>query len=297
MQHCDHCLAFVKKTKLASKIDLSRSFTKIGNKLHLGFNNPLACPVLPAYRPDTIILAGNGAVEIVGGGNCWDVLKDKMKEEGLLGEGKYQEGEDALTWLAAYHDFFNRTVNPAPELKFITDKKVRIIQALQSCETSPKQLYCYPCQKHHVVRASEKILIMTTNWDLGLFQKFPNVIQLHGRCDYPKEAVLPLQNIAILMAQTTEDFERMNCGILPSSFLEQCLRKTKNFIFWGAGLNNYDGALWHFLRGFLAENLSVRLGIATRNDPESIKTAQKKVLRFFPPLQPKDCLCNMLPLE
>jgi len=98
------------------------------------------------------------------------------------------------------------------------------------------------------------------------------------------------------MPQTTQDLERLNCGISPGPFLQQCLNKTKNFIFWGAGLNDYDGALWHFLRGFLAQNPLVKVGIAARNDPESIEKARKRVLRFFPPLRPKDCLCDMLPL-
>ena len=178
-------------------------------------------------------------------------------------------------------------------LKSITDKKIRIIQALQPYETLPRQLHCYTCSKHHVVPASERILFLTTNWDLGLFKKFPNVIQLHGRCDYPEQAVLPLQNISVLMAQTIKDLERLNCGILPGTFLKQCLNKTKNFVFWGAGLNDYDGALWHFLRGFLAENPFVKVGIATRNDPESVKKTRKRVLRFFPPFQPNDCLCDM----
>lgn len=85
------------------------------------------------------------------------------------------------------------------------------------------------------------------------------------------------------MAQTMQDLERLNCGILPGPFLQQCLNKTKNFIFWGAGLNDYDGALWHFLRGFLEQNLIVKVGIATRNDPESIEKARKKVRDFFLP--------------
>lgn len=297
MHHCEHCLAFVKKGKLASKIDLSRSFVKIDGILHLGFNRSEVCPILSNYAPDTIIFAGNGAVEINGGGDCWNILKGKMREEELLGDGKYQEGEDALTWLAAQHDFFNSTVNPAPSLRFITDIKVRIIQALQSCETSPREMYCHPCTKHHAVPVSGKILILTTNWDLGLFKKFPNVIQLHGRCDYPEQAILPLQNISALMPQTMQDLERLNCGILPGPFIQQCLNKTKNFIFWGAGLNDYDSALWHFLRGFLAQNPIVKVGIAARNNPESIEKARKKVVRFFPPLRPKDCLCDMLLLK
>lgn len=295
MQHCEHCLAFVKKGKLASKIDLSRSFTKIANKLHLGFNRAVVCPTLSAFVPDTIIFAGNGAVEIAGGGDCWDVLKDKMKEEGLLGDGKYQNGQDALTWLAAQHDFFSNTANPIRELQFITDIKVRIIQALLPYETSPRQLHCYACQKYHDLLSSKKSLILTTNWDLGLFKNFPNVMQLHGRCDHPEQAVLPLQNISALMPTTTDDLERLNCGILPGPFLQQCLNTTKHFIFWGAGLNDYDGALWHFLRGFLAENPSVKIGIATRNKLQSFKNAKEKVLRFFPPLQPSDCLWDMLP--
>lgn len=294
MQHCDHCLAFVKKSNLASKIDLSRSFVKIDGMLHLGFNRSEVCPILSKYVPDTIILAGNGAVEIASGGNCWNVLKDKMKEEGLLGDGKYQEGEDALTWLAAQHDFFNSTINSAPALKFITDIKARIIRTLQSCETLPRKMHCHACTKHHVVPVSEKILILTTNWDLGLFKKFQNVIQLHGRCDYPEQAILPLQNISALMPQTTQDLERLNCGILPGPFLQQCLNKTKNFIFWGTGLNDYDGALWHFLKGFLAQNPAIKLGMATKNDPESVENVRKRILRFFPPLEPDDCFCDML---
>lgn len=99
------------------------------------------------------------------------------------------------------------------------------------------------------------------------------------------------------MPQTTKDLERLwLCGgIIPATFLQQCLNKTKNFIFWGTGLNDYDAALWHFLRDFLAQNSLVKIGVATRNDPKSIESVQKKVLRFFPPLQPKDCFCDMIP--
>lgn len=179
----------------------------------------------------------------------------------------------------------------------ITDIKTRIIRALQSCKTLPREIYCHACSKHHTVPVSEKILILTTNWDLGLFKKFPNVIQVHGRCDYPEQAILPIQNISALMPQTMQDLERLNCGILPGPFFQKCLNKTKNFIFWGTALNVYDSVLWHFLRGFLAVNPSVRLGISTKNDPESIEKTQKKVLRFFPPLQPEKCLCDMLPLQ
>lgn len=294
IEHCDHCLSFLKKDKLAPKIDLSRSFTKIDNKLHLGFSNAQVCPILSSYKPGTTILAGNGAVEIADGGDCWNILKTQMRYEGLMGDGKFQEGEDALTWLAAYHDFFNRTINPSSELKLITEKKVKIIQSLQSYETVPRQLHCFLCKKYHSVPYSKDTLILTTNWDLGLFHKLPNVIQLHGRCDHPKEAILPLQNISSLMAQKKEDFEKLNCGILPGPFLEQCLRTTKYFIFWGVGLNDYDGVLWHFLRGFLTANPLVKLGIATKDDPKSIEKTQKKVLRFFPPLYPNDCFCSML---
>ena len=85
MHHCEHCLAFVKKGKLASTIDLSRSFVKIDGTLHLGFNRSEVFPILSNYAPDTIIFAGNRAVQISGGGNCWNILKDKMTEKGLLG--------------------------------------------------------------------------------------------------------------------------------------------------------------------------------------------------------------------
>ena len=59
-------------------------------------------------------------------------------------------------------------------------------------------------------------------------------------------------------------------------------KETKNFIFWGAGLNDYDGALWHFLRGFLAENPSVKVGIATRNDPRKHQKSPEESIAVFP---------------
>jgi hypothetical protein len=295
MHPCDYCHYFVKEYKPASKIDLTRSLTKIEGTLHLGLNRQEICPVLSSYVPDTIIFAGDGAIEVAGGGGCWEILTYKMKREGLLGEGQYQKPEDVLTWLAAQHDFFSHTVNSTEGLKLVADKKVKIIQGLQSVETIPRQLYCHSCSKYHDVPLSGKILVLTTNWDLGLFKLFPNIIQLHGRCDHPEQAVLPLQNISSLMAKEFSDIERLNGGILPGDFLHQCLVKTKNFIFWGTGLNYYDAALWHFLRGFLAENPSVKVGIATRNKPESVEKARNKVVRFFPPLRPSECLCSMLP--
>jgi hypothetical protein len=294
MQHCDHCLALVKKGKLFSKIDLSRSFTQIGNKLHLGFSSSLACPVLAGYRPDTIILAGDGAVEMVDGGSCWKILTTKMEELGLLGPGKYQKGEDGLSWLAAQHDFFGGNSNSAHLFKPIAELKRKIVQSLQSCKTLPRALYCHQCTRYQTLHDSEKLLILTTNWDLGLFQNFQNVIQLHGRCDYPEEAILPLQNISSLMPDNLEDLERLNSGIVPGPFLQECLNTTKNFIFWGTGLNDYDAALWHFLRGFLAQKPSVKLGVATKADPESLKGAKERILRFFPPLTLSNCFCNML---
>jgi hypothetical protein len=295
MQLCNHCLTIIEKFNSASKIDLTRSLTKIGGTLHLGLDRPEICPVLSSYVPDTIILAGNGAIEVSGGGDCWEILKDKMEKEGLLGEGRYQKSEDALTWLAAQQDFFSHTSNPSEGLKFVTDIKVKIIQPLQSLVTRPRQLYCHSCSKHHDVPLSEKILVLTTNWDLGLFKLFPNIIQLHGRCDHPEQAVLPLQNISSLMPKDFQDIVRLNCGILPSVFLKRCLEETKNFIFWGTGLNDYDAALWHFLRGFLITNpLVKKVGIATRNNPENVEKARNKVARFFPPLRPSECFCSML---
>lgn len=297
MRHCEHCLAFIKKGKLASKIDLSMSFTKINGVLHLGFNRPQVCPTLASYIPDTVILAGNGAVEMKGGGDCWTILKKELANAGLLGpadEGKYQDELDALTWIAAHCDFFGKTIKPEAAQKLILGIKTKVIRSLHHCPTSPREMHCSACIKQLPVLDSQKLLILTTNWDLGLFNHFANVIQLHGRCDYPEQAVLPLQNISALMAQSLPDLEKLNCGILPGPFLQQCLEGAGYFVFWGTRLNIYDAALWHFLRGFLKANAkNVQLGIAARN-AESCKKGKKLVERFFPSMPIQGCLCNML---
>lgn len=142
---------------------------------------------------------------------------------------------------------------------------------------------------------TKNILLITTNWDLGIFNNFNNVVQLHGRCDYAEQAILPLQNISLLMPQVKEDFEKLNCGILPGIFLERCLKTTNNFIFWGTALNEYDTALWHFIRGFLKANSNVQLGIGTQNDEESYRTAKERVMRFFPTLTINNYLCQIFP--
>jgi hypothetical protein len=290
MNTCNACTAFLKN----SNIDLKRSFTKIENKLHLGFNRPIVCPTIAQYVPDTIIFAGNGAVELSDGGDCWQILRDELRAEGLLGGQDYQEDLDALTWLTAQNDFFSKTVNPEYALEHIGSIKKRVISALNKYKTLPREIYCSACNIKSKVPLSKEILILTTNWDLGLFKTFPNVIQLHGRCDYAEQAVLPLQNISSLMAKDVQEFDKLNCGILPGPFLQQCLENTRHLIFWGTGLNDYDAALWHFMRGFLKSNVkNVQLGIAAK-DQEGFRKGKKRVERFFPSIAIQNCLCHML---
>jgi len=295
MKICNQCSDWIKRSKYKDKIDLKRSFTKIADTLHLGFDHSIVCKTVTNYIPETIILAGNGAVDVKGEGSCWGTLENKMKSEGLLGPKAYQNPLDALTWLVAHNDFLKSTINNEEPLKKIASIKERIIQTLLECDTLPREIFCTSCDKKFKLPNSEKVLILTTNWDLGLFKKFKNVIQVHGRCDYPEQAILPLQNISLLMAQTVGDIEKLNCGILPGPFLQKVLQGAKKFIFWGTGLNEYDAALWHFLGGFLRTNQHIQLGIAARNDEESYKEAKKRVTRFFSPMPIHDCLCQMIP--
>jgi hypothetical protein len=296
MQYCEYCFASIKKSKLASKLDLSRSFTKINNKLHLGIDREIVCPVLARYIPRTIVLAGNGAVKLVDGGCCWNILKIGLSKAGLFGSKGYADPLDALTWLAANHDFFNKTISTDPGADLIRRVKKETISALIDHPTSPREMTCHPCNRQHAVLDSPSILFLTTNWDLGLFRTFPNVIQLHGRCDYPDEAILPLQNISKLMVQSTQDLEKLNTGMLPATFLERCLKSAEHFILWGTKLNDYDAALWHFMHGFLMNNPKVKASVATKNDAESLKDAKTRTQRFFPHVVRADCLCDMLPV-
>jgi len=179
MQYCEHCLASIKKSKLASKLDLSRPFTKIGNKLHLGIDREIVCPVLARYIPRTIVLAGNGAVKLVDEGNCWNILKPGLFKAGLLGSKGYADPLDALTWLAANHDFFNKTISTDPGADLIRRVKKEAISPLKDHSTFPREMTCHACDKQHTVLDSPSTLFLTTNWDLGLFSTFSNVIQLH----------------------------------------------------------------------------------------------------------------------
>ena len=59
-------------------------------------------------------------------------------------------------------------------------------------------------------------------------------------------------------------------------------------------MNDYDAALWHFLRGFLRSNSrNVQIGIAARNIAR-FEEGKKRVQRFFPSIPINDCLCGML---
>ena len=80
MNSCNDCHEFQNKGNNTSKINLQRSFTKINGKLHLGFDSPIVCPTVTDYVPDTIILAGNGAIENKDGEDCWTILKNQMKK-------------------------------------------------------------------------------------------------------------------------------------------------------------------------------------------------------------------------
>lgn len=295
MNICNSCAAWLQKGLLRSELSLERSFTKIKGTLHIGFDRADVCTTINDYIPETIILAGDGAVEIEKqGGSCWKLLEKEMRILGLLGPLAYQKDLDGLTWLAAQNDFLRKTVNNERALEPITDLKRKIIKALHGCDTIPREMHCHSCTKKLKVIDSQKTLIITTNWDLGIFRTFSNVIQLHGRCDYPDEAILPLQNISSLMAQDIIAFKNLNCGIFPGPFLQKCLENTKNFVFWGTGLNDYDAALWHFLRGFLARNRKVKIGIATRDNAKSFEEAKNRTERFFPTIPINDCVCHML---
>ena len=84
MDTCKDCANFLVKTIYGSKINLERSFTKIDNKLHLGFNRPIVCTTIANYNPDTIIFAGNGAVELYDGGDCWEILKNELTKRRII---------------------------------------------------------------------------------------------------------------------------------------------------------------------------------------------------------------------
>lgn len=295
MKTCNTCASWIDKTVSKGKLNLERSFTKIGDTLHLGFDRPEVCQTIASYTPKTIILAGNGAVEVKDGEGCWSILEKGMEDEGLLdGNDGYQDPLVGLTWLAAYNDLLKATINCEEPLKEISGIKQRVIKKLQNYHVTDREMTCPCCKKKISVPTSSEVLILTTNWDLGLFKKFPNVVQLHGRCDYPEQAVLPLQNISLLMPNSIPGVEKLNCGILPGTFLERCLKQVQNFIFFGIGLNDYDAALWHFIRGFLKTNPNVRLGIATKDDEKSLEDSKKRVMRFFPNLPITESLCKML---
>lgn len=296
IETCKSCTEFIKKTKNPDPSHLKKSFTKIGGCLHFAFDEKMICEKIASYVPDTIVLAGNGSVEISGGKDCWEILNEGIKKLGLVGPNGYGNGLDALTWIVAHNDMLSRTVDSSDSLDQITDYKRQIIGPLSRCETKSREVYCTCCDKKLRIPNSNKVLILTTNWDLGLFQEYKNVVQLHGRCDYSEEAILPLQNISSLMPKTPEDVTKLGSGFFPGSFLERCLKNAKAFIFWGTGLNDYDAVLWHFLRGFLKDNSLVNphfeMGIAAKN-AASFDSTRIKVSRFFPSIPINTCLCRM----
>lgn len=291
MKTCNSCADWLAKGCGAGIVKLETSYTKVGGQLHLGFDDRTVCKSVADYVPETIILAGNGAVEIKGEGDCWKILEQEMREIGLVGEKGYENPLDALTWLAAHYDLFGATINSENSKQWIMEHKQKIIGALNGCETHSREMYCTYCNKRLRLPNSEKNLILTTNWDLGLFREFKNVIQLHGRCDRPVQAILPLQNISSLIVRNVEDMAKG--GILPGPFLQKCLERAKRLIFWGTGLNDYDAVLWHFLSGFLRVNPSLEIGIASKNS-EGFAESQKKVSRYFPLISINSCLCGLI---
>lgn len=298
MKPCGACNSYLIKANLKFQIDLASSSTKINGELHMPFDRKTDCIALTNYSPDVIILAGNGAIEVEDGLNCWDILKNTMNEIGITGPDGYKEPEEGLTWLAANIDFMGRTVNFNEADDPLLQLKKQIVGILQNYETKPRAMYCTCCNKHFKIQDSASILILTTNWDLGLFLNFRNVIQLHGRCDYPKQAILPLQNLSRLMAKETSDLKALNAGFIPGPFLQRCLNRTQKLIFWGTGLNDYDAALWHFLRGFASEknarNTDLEIGIASK-DTEGFINMSKRIGKYFPRISINNCVCKMVP--
>lgn len=295
---CKECVNWIKKVNPQHQIIVENSFTKINGKLHLPFGQSTACNVLKAYCPEVIILAGDGAIEIDGNISCWDVLKNKMVEIGIVGTDGYAEAAEGLTWLAANLDFISRTVSFDELGDPLLDLKAKIVGELCSYKSNPRKMYCSRCNKFFQVGDSDKILILTTNWELGLFHYFKNVIQLHGRCDYSRQTVLPLQNLSRLMAKDTSDLKRLNAGFLPSLFLKKCLNRARYIVFWGSGVNEYDAALWHFLHGFAREKhertTNLEIGIADK-DAGSFINKVPKVSKYFPGIPINNCICQMVP--
>src|SRR5579862_5617244 len=188
MKICDACANWIKKTSLRNQINLENSFTKIDGELHLPFDQSTDCSILGNYSPDIIILAGNGAVEVQGNFCCWDILKNIMSKLKIIGPNDFKEPAQGLTWLAANLDFISRTVNFDENNDALVQLKGQIIGELSKCSTKPRDMCCAGCNKIFKLNDSQSMLILTTNWDSGLLSNYQNVIQLHGRCDYPKQA-------------------------------------------------------------------------------------------------------------
>ncbi len=298
MKTCNDCTSWLKKAPPHNQIKLENSFTKINGELHLAFDRSTDCSILANYSPDVIILAGDGAIEVDGDTNCWSILNKAMSNIGIIGPDGYKEPAEGLTWLAANLDFLSRTVNFDESEDPLLQLKAKIVGELCNCNSLPRNMYCVCCNKHFKVNDSHSVLILTTNWELGLFLNFKNVIQLHGRCDYPKQAVLPLQNLSRLMARDLEDLRRLNAGFLPSTFLKKSLNRAKYLVFWGSGINDYDAALWHFLHGFAREKhertANLEIGIAAK-DREGFVEMTKKIGKYFPAIPINNCVCKMIP--
>jgi len=141
MKTCNSCIEFIKK-KNPDPAQLLKLFTKIDYHLHFAFDKKIICEKISSYFPDTIVLAGNGSVEIPKGGDCWGILNNGMKKLGLVGPNGYGGGLDALTWLVAQNDLFGLTVNSSESLDQITEYKRQIIGPLRKSPTQSREIYC-----------------------------------------------------------------------------------------------------------------------------------------------------------
>jgi hypothetical protein len=131
---------------------------------------------------------------------------------------------------------------------------------------------------------------------LGLFSHFQNVIQLHGRCDHPKSAILPQENISSLMAKDLQDLKKLGARFLPSTFLEKCFKKVNKVIFWGTKLNDYDAPLWHFIHSLYGsdkQKKDLQIGVAAKNS-EGFQNLSEQIGRYFPRIPINNCICSLL---
>lgn len=251
---CPDCLTSQNYQHLRQKNWLlEKSLVRVGGLLH----SP-RCRRLMSFKPQTIVICGNGAEgyfhnqsnDSEKGDNVWNLIEEVVTEFKATSEGKGvgipSRGTNCLHWVASTERLVAHygtekpqsmdplILAPANVLRELISKKL----ANAKINLRKMECFCGNCTERLPVSALASCGVITLNWGTAI-QELPNTVHLHGKINHPECLVLPNQDFIKLQPQNGKFNQGFGSFNTARNWFDHC----QNVIVWGCNLNDYDSIL------------------------------------------------------